>query len=50
MIPSLEEKAMNNRINIESIIGGRDGAFGAYISRPKTFRLPPWSFCRSCSA
>jgi carboxymethylenebutenolidase len=30
---SSEEDAMNDRMTIE----GRDGAFGAYISRPKTF-------------
>ena len=33
---SSEENAMNDRITIE----GRDGAFGAYISRPKTVPAP----------
>jgi carboxymethylenebutenolidase len=33
---SFEENTMNDRITIE----GRDGAFGAYISRPKTLPAP----------
>ncbi len=33
---SSEESAMNDRITIE----GRDGAFGAYITRPKTLPAP----------
>src|SRR5258708_29921468 len=33
---SSEENTMNDRIIIE----GRDGAFGAYISRPKTLPAP----------
>ena len=36
---------MKDRITIK----GRDGAFGAYIARPKALPLPPLSFCRSCS-
>jgi carboxymethylenebutenolidase len=33
---SSEENTMKDRITIE----GRDGAFGAYVARPKTFRAP----------
>jgi hypothetical protein len=33
---SSEESAMNDRITIE----GQDGAFGAYIARPKTLPAP----------
>jgi carboxymethylenebutenolidase len=33
---SSEQNTMNDRITIE----GRDGAFGAYISRPKTLPAP----------
>ncbi len=33
---SSEENTMNDRITIE----GRDGAFGAYISRPKSLPAP----------
>jgi len=37
---SSEENTMNDRITIE----GRDGAFGAYISRPKTLPAPADSY------
>ena len=36
---------MTDRITIQ----GRDGAFGAYIARPKTLPAPAVVVCRSCS-
>ena len=50
---NFEEDAMSGRgstmMKDYITIKGRDGAFGAYVARPRTDGFRPSSFCRSCS-